>query len=371
MKERIGVFFGGKSVEHDISVITGMQVLKNLSKRYEVIPIYIAPNNDWFIADNLDDPSIYLNFEKQVAKKKQVALLMGEGALVTMGLLPRQIKLDCAVLCNHGKNGEDGTLQGALTLAGIPYTSCKVKASANCMDKSIAKKLMKNNKINTPKFVDFYTSEFGKNKFKVLENVTNSLNFPLIVKPANLGSSVGIRICEDVESLTSAIENAGIYDEKIIVEEFLQGAKEYACAVVKINDKYLTSEVQEMHKGDIFTFEDKYLSEKEKNQPKISLKTQNKVAKLAMQAYSALECDGVVRVDLLSDETGKLYVNELNTIPGSLAFNLFKTPFRDLLDATIAQAKKQKQEADKDVYEFSSKAIEYYIKLSKQNKYTK
>lgn len=372
MKESIAVIFGGKSVEHDISIITGLQTIKNLSKKYEVLPVYIDIKGQWWIAENLDDVKTFLNFTKNVKKKKQVTPILGKPYFSIDGRFKKNIKIDVAVLCTHGKNGEDGSLQGVLEMCGIAYTSCGVLSSAVCMDKAVTKRIMRTYKIQSPKFMDFYASDFDKNKYKLLQEIESGLTMPLIVKPANLGSSVGISICEDMDKITSAIENAFLYDEKVVVEEFITGAKEFACGVMKVNGKAVASEIQEVNKGDIYTFEDKYLVKKEQKQEKVSQKLENRIKKLAIESYKALECDGVVRVDFLfTERNNTLYVNELNTIPGSLAFNLFNTSFRDLLDVLISEAKAKKLAKDKDVYEFNSKAIEVYAKLTNQNKYAK
>ncbi len=373
MKDVLAVIFGGKSVEHDISIITGMQVLKNLSSSYNTLPVYIHPDGKWYIADNLDKAETFLNFEKNVIKKKQVTPVIGKPYLVVEsgGKYKKHIKLDCALLCTHGRNGEDGTLQGLLDLCFIPYTSCSTLSSAICMDKAIAKRIMRSYKIPTPKFVDFYASEYKKNKFQILNRVNSDLTFPLIVKPAGLGSSVGISICEDIDSLPSHIENAIVYDGKIIIEEFISDAKEFCVAVTKINGSHLTSNVQEVHKGEIYTFEDKYLNKKQEIIANITPSFENKLKKLACTTYRALECDGIVRIDFLCDKDDKIFVNELNTIPGSLAFNLFDSPFRDLLDIIILEAKDKLEVKEKEVYKFNSKAIENYVKIMKQNKYSK
>lgn len=374
MKAVIAVLFGGKSVEHDISIITGLQVLKNLSKQYSVLPIYIQPNGQWCIAENLDRADTYLHFDKNVKKLRVVTPVLGKPYITIEngGKFKKQIHVYCALLCTHGKNGEDGTLQGVLSMCHIPYTSCGVMSSALCMDKAIAKRLLKSYKIETPAFIDFTAGHYKKSKFQVLEQIESKLPMPVIIKPANLGSSVGIRICTSVENLENCIENALVYDNKVIVETFVQQAREFACAVMKVNGNLICSEIDEAEKEEIFTFENKYIDKKTGKKPKLSATFENKIKKLAMQSYAALDCDGIVRVDFLYDtKNEKLYVNELNTIPGSLAFNLFKVPFRDLLDATILEAVSRQEDSEKFVYEFNSHAIETFMKLSKQNKYAK
>lgn len=374
MRENIAVIFGGKSVEHDISIITGLQCLNNLSKKYNIIPIYIKHDGQWVMGEGLDAIDTYLNFDKNEKKLARASLLMGTPCLIKekRGKFVEKIKLNCALLATHGKFVEDGCLQGALEMCGIPYTSCSVVSSAVCMDKALTKEILKVNKIPSPKFLHFYAGEYQRLKSDVVERIMHSFSFPLIVKPANLGSSVGISICEDEQGLIKSIDYALLYDEKVIVEDYIAGAKEYACAVIKVGGRAITSKVQEMTKGDIYSFEDKYLSKKSKKTNKIDEKMAARIKEFASITYNALECDGVVRVDFLYNEKEDvLYVNELNTIPGSLAFNLFDLPFKDLLDALIIEAKERKEKKDKDVYEFSSDALLAYAELTKQNKYTK
>ena len=374
MRENIAVIFGGKSVEHDISIITGLQCLNNLSKKYNVIPVYLQHDGTWVVGENLDTVETYLNFKKNAKKLCRASLLMGTPYLLKekRAKFVEKIKIDCAVLATHGKFVEDGCLQGALELCGIPYTSCSVLSSAACMDKAITKLILKANKIQTPKFLHFYATEYAKFKSDIIEQLISTFNFPVIVKPASLGSSVGISICEDEQSLIKSIEYALLYDEKVIVEDYIADAKEYACAVVKVNDVPISSKVQEMTKGAIYTFEDKYLNKNGKKTTEIDENMVNRVKKLAQETYNALVCDGVVRVDFLYEQKNDiLYVNELNTIPGSLAFNLFDVPFKDLLDTLILEAKERSERKDKDVYVFSSDAIKVYANLTSQNKYSK
>lgn len=371
MQETIMVLFGGKSVEHDISILTALQAIKSLPSKYQALPVYIDEKGQWLIGENFDKVQTFINFKN--AKVSEVTLKLGAPYLLInkRGKFKNQIKIDCALLCLHGKNGEDGSVQGLLRLCDIPFTSCTQVSSGVCMDKALTKKILNYHHLLTPKFVDFYAHDFNSSKFKILQQVEKELTFPVIVKPARLGSSVGISICADIDSLTSKIENALLYDNKILIEEFIDRAREYACAVIKLSDREICSNVQEMNKGEIYTFDDKYIDKKQQNSSKIPASFENKIKKLAAKTYKALECDGVARVDFLSDGHGKIYVGEINTIPGSLAFNLFNEPFKDILECLISEAKKKMADEDNDCYQFNSRALEIYSQYEESSKYTK
>ena len=204
---------------------------------------------------------------------------------------------------------------------------------------------------------------------KYLQSIKKNIKFPCIIKPANLGSSVGIDICECEAQLEEKIEQAFNYDSIILVEKYLTNAREFSCAVVKINDVALPSKVNEVNKSKIYTFEEKYLKEREEGKSVIDKTLYDKLKKMAVKAYNALRCDGVVRIDFLYDKkTGKLYVNELNSIPGSLSFNMFDGTFEDLIDVLIEEGIEKANKEKEIEYLFNSKAIENYIKINKSNK---
>ena len=194
------------------------------------------------------------------------------------------------------------------------------------------------------------------------------IGMPCIVKPACLGSSVGISICEDENMLDKQIRDAFKYDDKVIVEKFIQNAREFCCAVIKLGNVYLSSKVTEVKKGKFYTFEEKYLQAKTDDKKEINKKLVEKIKENAIESYQALLCDGVVRVDFLMDENNNLFVNELNAIPGSLAFNLFDIPFSDFLASLIKQGINRFNKKSEIVYKFNSDAIKKYIELSGRQK---
>lgn len=363
----IAVIFGGKSVEHDISVITAMQAMARFPKGYQMLPIYITSQGNFVVADNLNDAKIYLNFAKNVKNCRNVSIdFENHGVFVwKKNKIKKRIKVDCALLCNHGHGGEDGALQGMLELAGIAYTSSTLSSSAMTMDKSLTKIMLGNFHIKTLPYVHFDRCEYHQNKLKILQTIKKKLAFPCIIKPANLGSSVGISICESEAKLDKQIEDAFAFDERILVERYLSGAEEYSCACVKINDKILPSKVNKVKKSKIYTFEEKYIKEREIGKCEISKELNEQIKKLAVKAYKALRCDGVVRIDFLLDKKKKtLFVNEINAIPGSLSFNMFDSSFEDLLSVLIEEGIEKNGKTKNVIYQFSSSAIEKYISLS-------
>jgi len=365
--KNIAVLFGGKSVEHDISIITALQVMANLPKNFNLIPIYIKTDGKIVTAKNLDKKEIYLDYNKFVDGEKEVVFMSAcqQIAILKSNKIKEVVKIDCALLCNHGHGGEDGSLQGLLDMCEIPYTSCSVPSSAVCMDKVYTKVILEDGDILTPAYVHFTIDEFNEEKDKILQKIVKKIKLPCIIKPARLGSSVGISICENEANLENLIFEAFRFDDKVIVEKFIENASEYCCAVVKNSNKLFESNVVSVKKDKMFTFEDKYLKEKENGKSQITKTLENKIKCLAKECYKVLSCSGVVRVDFLYDEkNGKLYVNEVNSIPGSLAFNLFDFSFVELLTTIINEGIERKENQKKIEYKFNSQAIENFVKLT-------
>ena len=371
--KNVAVIFGGKSVEHDISIITALQAMKNFPKQFNLIPIYIQNDGRFVYSKEFCNGETFVNFDKKHIKKLEITFNLGEGSINfnKKNKTKKIEKIDCALLCNHGHGGEDGSLQGLLELAEIPYTSSSVASSAVTMDKILTKIMLINEDISTPAYVHFCKDEYEKNKEKILKNIKDKINFPCITKPSRLGSSVGINICENEDMLKKAIENALMFDNKIIVEKFIKNAKECALAVIKTNGKYIESEIQQINKDSFYTFEDKYLKNKESEKEKLSKSIVNEIKKIGTNVCKLLDTEGVVRVDFLIDENDKIFVNEVNSIPGSLAFNLFKTKFEDLLTVLVNEAIKEFNSRQKLNYKFNSNAIETYLKMSKNIKCSK
>lgn len=372
--KNIVVIFGGKSVEHDISIITAMQTIANFPSEYKMLPIYVTEDGKFVTSENLTNPEIYLNFTKKVKKMREIGFNLGKNEIFILknNKIKSKIKVDCALICMHGHGGEDGSLQGLLELCGIPYTSPSLPSSAITMDKVLTKKFLISEHIDTPAYEQFSTSEYKKNKKNVIEKISEKISFPCVVKPARLGSSVGISICSCEDMLAKAIEDAFEFDNKIIVEKFINEAREFCCAAVRCDDKVYLSHVKEVNKNKIYTFEQKYLNNQNSAEQNIEAKLEDKIKKLCKRVYEALDLDGVVRIDFLySEKERKLYVNEPNSVPGSLAFDMFDGKFADLQKLIIESAIKKSDEKKKINYCFNSVAIQKYIDMAFGSKFKK
>lgn len=416
-KESIIVFFGGKSTEHDISIITGLQVLSNIDNfKYDVIPVYISKSGAMFTGKSLKLVATYFNFKDDNKKVQKVAFTSGSNMLFISknssdlnkksNFKPYK-QIDCAILCCHGVNGEDGTLQGLLELSNIPYTSPNVLTSAVSMDKIIMKDIFVANKINTSKYTFFYRGDFKLNHTNVVKKVEKKLNYPLFVKPANLGSSIGISKCKSKKDLEKAIEIAIKYDSRILIEESIENNIEVNCAVLGNSDYQIASNVEYPKSwSEFLNFEEKYIqrnkdsskkhkegevfqNEKTKTKEKINTnekieamevektkkldkKTENRIQEIAKKVFKTFDCSGVVRIDFLVEkETNKIYVNEINTIPGSLSFYLFKENgycFKKLINRLIDIAKKEKTKKDNNILSYQSFALMNFSKGQKSGK---
>lgn len=372
MKEQIAILFGGVSVEHDISIITAIQTMKFLPAEFAYIPIYIDKDGAWWTADNLQDVKVYENFKKKAKSKKQVSLVLGEDELLVKknGRFVPFCRISTVLNCCHGRTGEDGCVQGVFECCDIAQTSCGVTSSALCMDKIFMKDIFEANDIPSPKYVSLHKCEYEKNEEESLKELEKNLFFPMIVKPANLGSSIGISICDDRSKLEEALALAFSFDEKVLVEVLVQNLREFNCACFSFRGDLVTSNVNEVkNKTNIFTFEDKYLSEHSKNK-EVDKKLSKKVSRLTETVYRLFDCKGVVRVDFLYDEKSKvLYVNEINSIPGSLAFYLFKdVPFKELLRALLEESFSEKDKKRRLLTTFESDALKIFDEVKVEGK---
>lgn len=363
--KKIAVIYGGESVEHDISIITALQAMKNI-KGYEFVPLYIKPNGEIVSADNLNDGKIYLNYDKLVKNEKKAFFLPSSGEIYfcKKSKIKEKFKPYCALLCNHGHGGEDGLLQGLLEMCKIPYSSSSVASSALTMDKVFTKIILEKFHITTPAYVHFDKFKYKHSYDEILKEVEVKVGFPCIIKPSSGGSSVGISICENALMFNQLTRNALEFDDKILVEKYIENAKEFSCGVVKSGNKLFSSKIWQVKKGKMFTFEEKYIQNEKEEHDEIGKKLEEKIKNLACSCYEVLEEAGVVRVDFLLDEKdGKLYVGEVNSIPGSLAFNLFKFPFSDLICCLVEEGVERMKGKGQINYSFSSTAIKNYLEL--------
>ena len=349
MKIRVGVIFGGESVEHEVSIISAMQAINKLDlEKYEVVPIYITKDREWYTGDMLRDIEVYqdLNLIKRYADN--VILYCKDGRYVLQkkkGMFKRVVKeIDIAFPIVHGTNVEDGVLQGYLQTIGIPLVGPNVYGAAVGQDKVYMKALWEQAGLPMTKYVWFYDTDYKQDKDEVIKKV-ETLKYPVIVKPATTGSSVGISVCEDEEKLVEAIDEAIQYDNKILVEEVVKNLKDCNIAVMGNYEHQKVSEIEEVFSGNKFlTYTDKYIgggkgklkggkvasskgmaSTSRKLPADLSKKMREEIEDVAIRAFKALGSAGNSRIDFLIDEeSGKVYINEINSIPGSLAFYLWE-----------------------------------------------
>ena len=359
MKTNVAVFFGGVSVEHDISVITGLQALKVLdSSKYKIMPIYITKQGYWRLYDKIESME-----DLKTRRPKKVFLVSGDNNLYEkIGLFNMRLgQVHCALLCMHGASGEDGVLQGVLSASGIPYTSADIKGCAVTMDKHFCKMLLKENGFNVVEDVVISRDEWYKD-IKSCKSKISGLGFPLVIKPASLGSSIGVSVVDSESGLMNACELVLEMDDKILAEKYVKSVELNCSAMVK-NNSIISSQVEMVFKqSEFLSFEDKYLKGQKSSKSDlagmqslarkvpapISGALTQEIKFLTEGIYKCLECFGVIRVDYMLDNDEKLYVNEVNVIPGSLANYLWSEEFdfSALLDNLILNAIKRKVQKD-------------------------
>lgn len=387
---KVGVIFGGESVEHEISIITAVQAMKFFDpKKYEVIPIYISKERNWYTSENLKEMSSYKNLNDVPMLAKEVTLTKRDDQFVLQkkkGIFKGFINtIDVAFPIVHGKGVEDGSLSGYLESLGIPYIGPSMLGASIGQDKVVQKQVMAASGVPVVDYVWFYDHEYQENEEKIIEDI-EQLNYPVIVKPARLGSSVGIEVAKNETELREAIEEAIKYDDKIIVETVIKNLKEVDCAVIGNHENMECSLIGEMlTDNDFLTFEDKYIGEGGKAGKKgnskglgtgkistggfkipaeLDKELEEKIYDVSKQAFRCLNLSGVTRFDFLIDEeTNKIYVNEPNTIPGCLAFFFF-TPkgkkYPKLLDELVTSAIKDYKKSKKKVTSFESNVLSTY-----------
>ena len=381
MKKNIAVIFGGESTEHDISILTAIQVMNALDKqKYNLLPIYISSDGNWFFGNKLTDIKFYKNFSQK--KVQQVAILPCDNHMFVkkFGRYKKACKIDCAILSCHGKNGEDGTLQGLLELAHIPYTSGGVFASSVGLNKQKMKELFIANKIPICDYQVMTKTEFENNQIYV-----QKIDFPVVVKPNSLGSSIGISVCKDAEQLTDALKLAFCFDNVVLIEKCIQNLKEVNISVLGTVENHICSETEQPVSKGLLSFEKKYLAGRTKKMPSgtkngmqnadriipadITKKQKKTIENLAIKIFKATNSKGVVRIDFLIDEiSGKVYANEINTIPGSFAFYLWQKSsitFDKLIDKLIEIALMEHRHKQTLTNKFSSSVLFQNAKIAK------
>lgn len=370
MKIKVGVLFGGKTTEHEVSIITAVQAMGFLNEdKYEVVPMYLTKENEMYTGAPLKEMDVYKDPELLKRYCKNVVCYNNNGMLVLQnkkGLFKKTVaEVDIVMPIVHGYNMEDGNIQGLLETYGVPYTGSDIYGCTVGQDKVFQKQILESEKIPVTKYTWFYENEYYENEDSVLKNI-KKVGYPVIVKPARQGSSIGIKIAKTEEEVKDAIVEAIKYDDKILVEEVIENMTELNCSVLGSNFYAETSAIEQvMGKDEILSFNDKYIgSGAKKGAAKkfggsskgmvsadriipadIPESLANDITETSKKAFRVLGASGVVRIDYLYDKKSKkYYLNELNTIPGCLSFYLWMPVNKDypeLLDDMINIAVKR------------------------------
>ena len=378
MKIKVGVIFGGESVEHEISVISALQAIEHIDKnKYDIVPIYIGKNRVWYTGDLLLDLNNYKDLDLLIKKCKSISLCKKDNEyhlISTKGLLNKTVNtIDVAFPIVHGQNVEDGTLAGYLDTIGIPYVGSNVLASSMGQDKVIIKEVLKSNNLPVVPYTWFYDVEFEDNQDDILKDI-KKIGYPVVVKPASLGSSVGINFVKNEKTIIDAITEAIEYDHKIVVEKAIDNLIEVNCSVLGNYENSKASVIEQVSTDNsILTFDDKYTGEgKSKGivntariiPAKISKELTEKIQNTSLAVFRCLNFSGVVRIDYLIDsKTNEFFVNEPNTIPGSLSFYLWdKTDldYQSLLDELITMAIREYKKKQKKQYSFDTNVLKNF-----------
>ena len=381
MKTRIAVLFGGMSTEHEISVISAIQAIGSMdTEKYDIIPVYMTKKNEMYIGEDVGKIESYKDIPGLLKKSERVTFVNEDDKILLVGLEKKkafskrtEIEIDMAFPIVHGTNVEDGTLAGYLKTLRIPFVGCDVTSSALGMDKFSSKAVLK--ECGIPVLDGFtYTTKDYKEIEDLMDRIEKTVGYPVIVKPYNLGSSVGISVAHDRAELKNSVDNAFLYTNKIITEHAITRLREINCAVLGDEDDAEASEIEEpMHSKDILSYEDKYMSNakggKSKGMASVSRKIpaevspemREKIRDIAVKSFKILGCSGCARIDFMIDEeTNELYCNEINTIPGSLAFYLWEpigVPYKELLDRMIEIALKQERQRKALTFSFDTNIL--------------
>lgn len=378
MKMKVGVAFGGQSVEHEISILSAMQVMHALDKeKYEVIPMYFSKGKTLFYDESLKDLKRYkdlLFLEKELTsyhlvRDQQHVYLEPDNRR----LFRKRIEIDLVLPVMHGTNGEDGVLQGYLEMIGVPYCGCHVLGAAIGQDKVIMKEVLKSCHIP---IVDWMYMTCYEDLNEDIMRKIESIGFPLILKPSNLGSSIGIQKVETMDALPNALQEAFRYDEKVVIEKVITNLKEINASVLGDLSHCEVSVLEEvMKQDDILSFHDKYegngkskgmASATRKIPADLSSDQQDKIEQLAKATFKELHAKGIARIDFMIDmDTQAIYVNEINTIPGSLSFYLWdkkNVSFNELLNKLISLALDDYRRQQQRITSYSTNILQTFEK---------
>lgn len=345
MNKKIGVFFGGRNAEHDISIVTGQFVISTLEKKgVDVVGVYVSKKGDFYLGEKISKLSFFKgDFDTQLEKLKKCSIELGNKKLVFKepGMMGKSFEVGFAFPAFHGQFGEDGSVQGFFEFLNIPYAGCGVYTSSVAIDKSLTKDFFKNNNIPVSDYVVFDKKYFQNKKENCISQIDEKLEYPIFVKPIKQGSSIGISKVDKKEDLEDALELAFFYDSRVLLENGVKNIKDLTCAVLSNGQDMVVSEVQESVFADGFLdYEKKYMddggtqtgeSESVQIPAKISDEITEKIKNYSLEVFEKLEGNGTMRIDfLLNTETQDLFLNEINTLPGTLYHHLWKKSGKDI-----------------------------------------
>ena len=385
MKLNIAVFFGGESVEHEVSIISAHQAIEALDKnKYNVIPVYVSKERKLYVSDLLKDMSNYKDLKHLISQCTQVSITSEDNRVVIRPVKPSLFgpkelgTIDVAIPVMHGTNGEDGTIQGFFEMLKVPYAGCDLYGAAIGQDKVLQKNVLSDNNLPITNWFWVYGSEMDTHQNEILDKV-HRLIYPVIIKPARTGSSVGISIAHNDEEYLACFDEARQYDEKIITEKVVKPMREINCSVV--GDSYscvasVLEEVSSVSQDELLSFSDKYLGggKSSKSQGSKGMASTARIVpapltdeqtrlvqQLAKETFRVLGTSGVCRIDFLMDaDTKKVYVNEINTIPGSLAFYLWQAAgvsFSELMDKLVELALDRERRRSKMTFSYETNIL--------------
>ena len=360
MKTNVAVFYGCRSVEHEVSIISAVQAMRAINRdKYDVTPVYVTKNGEMYTGNPLFTIEEYRNLPELLQKCKKVYFVR-EGDSVLMRDIEKKmfkkenpVTIDVAFPVVHGTNCEDGTIQGFFEYLNLPYVGCDIISSAVGMDKAVFKDVLKNAGLPVLDCITFRAREYVAEKQAICDKIAKQVGFPLIVKPVNLGSSVGITKVNTENELDSAIMLAISFADKVLVEKAITNLREINCSVLGNADECQASVCEEPFMNDeILSYEDKYMGNSKKGGPSkgmaslgrkipadLSEEKSNEIRDLACKTFKAIGANGVVRIDFMIDTaTDTVYANEINTIPGSLAFYLWEATgvkYTELIDRML------------------------------------
>lgn len=383
MKTSVGVIFGCVSVEHEVSIISGVQAINNLDKeKYDIVPIYVTKSGQMLFDKSFCDINTFRNCDLSDFKNKYMNVYIGKNEdrfclyNVKGGFKKNKLVeyIDVVLPVVHGTNCEDGTVSGYLQMLGIPYVGCNTMSAALGMDKDLFKKVLISADIPTLPHIAFTSMDWSNEKELIIKDIEKKFGYPVIVKPANLGSSIGISKASDLQSLIEAIDLATSFASKVIIERAITNLREINCSVLGDQNENIASVCEEpVMQDEILSFTDKYISNQKSSEGMATLKRKlpadisdekmKEIQKISCDTFKTIGANGVVRIDYLMDcdDNEKVYVNEINTIPGSLAFYLWEATgikYNELLDRLISLAFKRKREEENLVFTYDSNILD-------------